>query len=68
MNILKSGGIIWMNRDRLNQIINVLLLPYCGNGFEKNDGDWLKNVRSAVYKFRYSLSEGKNARERAEKN
>lgn len=57
-----------MNRDRLNQIISVLLMPYCGKGFEKIEGDWLKNVRSAVYKFRCSISEGKNARERAEKN
>lgn len=68
MSIFKRGETNWMNTDRLNQIITVLLLPYCGNGFEKIDDDLLKNVRSAIYNFRQALSEGKNARDRAEKN
>lgn len=57
-----------MNRDRLDQIVRVLLLPYSGNGFEKQQGDVIKNVRSALYEYTCSLKSGRTKREKSEKN
>lgn len=66
--ISSNGGMNWMNKNRLNQIVRVLLLPYCGEGFEKEDKDVIKNVRKALYDYTDSLNKGRNAREKAEKN
>ena len=68
MCISNSGGMNWMNKNRLNQIVRVLLLPYCGKDFEKQDGDVIKNVRKELYDYTCSLDKGKNARKEAEKN
>lgn len=57
-----------MNRDRLNQIVRILLLPYSGSGFETQQGDVIKNVRSALYDYTNSLKQGRTRREKSEKN
>lgn len=58
----------WMNKNRLNQIVRVLLLPYCGKNFEKQGGDVIKNVRKELYDYTCSLDKGKNARKEAERS
>lgn len=57
-----------MNKNRLNQIVQVLLLPYCGNNFWKEDGDVLKNLRQSLYQYLLSVSESIDKRIKAEKN
>lgn len=57
-----------MNRNRLNQIVRVLLLPYTGNGFETQQGDVIKNIRSALYEYTCSLKSGRVKREKNERN
>lgn len=57
-----------MNKNRLNQIVRVLLLPYCGRNFEKENGDVIKNIRKELYDYICSLKKSRNAREKAEKD
>ena len=57
-----------MNKNRLNQIVRVLVLPYCGRDFEKENGDVIKNIRKGLYGYTCSLNKDRKAREKAEKD